>query len=90
MTDEEFAEARRKWIYEYVTEVGWTKDKAEVEFDKRYPDKLTYKANTESLNGYGEQNVINKINEIIDYLNKTDDNDTNDDLKEVLEGVLKT
>ncbi len=72
--DEEFADKRREYVAEHTASpFNWTKDRAEAEWEKEYPNKEEYKAKNTSLNGRGEQRVINKINEIIDYINNSEE-----------------
>jgi hypothetical protein len=81
-TEEEYKKAKAKYISEYETyESGFLSggyrnrpDVAEANWNKWYPNgyKSWWPQETQSFNGYGQRMLAEKINEIIDHINKKD------------------
>jgi hypothetical protein len=69
-TDADYHKARASHIKSLVS-AGKSKAWAEADFDGDYPDADSWKArHGDTLSSYGQQNVIDKINEIIDRINE--------------------
>lgn|SRR5574343_286875 len=69
-TDEDFRKARLKHVKDWI-EAGKTKAWAEADFDQKYADADSWKAqNSSTLSSFGQQRVLDKIDEIIDYVNE--------------------
>ncbi|MCL4419617.1 hypothetical protein M1146_05990 [Patescibacteria group bacterium] len=70
-TKSNYNKARAEAIAHDVSTYSWTKDRAEADWDKNYPNGFDdWVANRTSLNARGEQRVIDKLNEVIALLNE--------------------
>lgn len=69
--EKEYQEKRTQSIAEWITDHNLNRDRAEAEWDKLYPSGFEdWVKNYTKLTGIGQQRLIDKINEIIDYLNQ--------------------
>ncbi len=83
-TDEDYSKSRIKFL-EKMIDAGASREKAEVKWDALYPNgKQDWLKDHEVLTSIGQQNVIDKINEIIDHLNKPEQNTLSEKLEELV------
>jgi len=67
---QEYDEKRKKQIRKLQIEYDYTKSKAEASWDEEYPKGAnTWKGRYASLNAYGEQMLIDKVNELTKTVN---------------------
>jgi len=66
----EYDETRTKRIRKLQLDYDYTKNKAEVAWDDEYPKGFdTWKGKYASLNAYGDQTLIDKVNELTTTVN---------------------
>ena len=86
--DKEYHEERAKFIRRQI-EFGDSKGVAEAKWDEEYPKGYeSFIGSFRHLNAYGEQQLVDRVNQIIDVINKLDERGTID-LKEILKDSLK-
>lgn len=85
-TEEKYKKELNDHILEW-TKAKYSRDRAIAEWDTKYPEGFdTWKGRRVELSAVGEQHLIDKINEIIDYLNEQDGNP--ELLQEILESKI--